>query len=74
MFQDCSISPRGGYSIGDKIFLRYYDNSVFPVCIYKPYYKADDSNTHFKAICLDKAEYKKFMNIIAYLLNVVQIK
>ena len=62
------------YIDNKEIFVKYYENGIFPMCIYKQKVTDIDNGRYFNTICLDKSEYKRFINIVAYLLNVIEFK
>ena len=57
----------------NSIYVKYNESNIFSLCLYKQYFKSVLEKTRrlFKTICLDKSEYNKFINVIAYLLNIV---
>ena len=49
------------------MYLKYYDNGVFSLCVYKRYYKKRE--IFHRSLCLDRSEYKRFMNVISFIFN-----
>ena len=62
------------YVNDNEIFVKYYENGIIPICIYKQKVNDTSNGRYFNAICLDRSEYKRFINIVAYLLNVIEFK
>ena len=51
-----------------ELYIKYYENGVFSLCIYKRYISMTNS-IYRRTICLDRAEYKRFINIISFIFN-----
>ena len=49
------------------MYLIYYDNGVFSICVYRRYFK--NKERFFRSLCLDRSEYKRFINIVSFIFN-----
>jgi len=52
-------------------FMKYYEDGVFTICIIKQYNPINiyQYDFYISSICLDRSEYKRFINIISFLFN-----
>lgn len=63
-----------GLLYGQNLYLKYYENGVFQICLFKHNTITINETTknYLRSLCLDKTEYKRFINVISHLLNVLE--
>ena len=54
-----------------ELYMKYYDNGVFSLCLFTRYLSSPENETEIfrRSICFDQSEYKRFINIISFILN-----
>ena len=52
-----------------RVYIRYYDRAAFSLCLFKQYRRNDLDQQKLRSMCLDLKEYKRFINIVSFILN-----